>query len=436
MVKTLHHLGYDITEHMVAYVFRFISSISYLLSIIVLYIIGIKLHIEKLLIWLMVLLFASTPNLHFWAQTIHPDTLQILFIELAILIVILKNNLWTIVVSTTVLGLAFGIKYSSIFLLPFMALLSLWHFGFKNYKKWLLYSIGLFMLFTMIWLISNPYVYSNFDTFIEDFIYESQHIKYGHGKAENTNGIYWFVNVYKELGLYHSVVLSLGLLLFAISFKKILSQYSQQLQSILIILVIYTVTTFLYLYIEVNMRRIRYLFHILPFIYLFSALGYMYFIQQLKQKNYALLIYTAILIVTLTTATHTIRNSTDMSKKGQHNYIKAYNFIKNHYDENQFVVADYYSYVGKYFKKYKSVWGVSERFVQQLKPDILIINKKLSGRWYWKYNHTKFNELKLYENTYDKHKTYYKFAKKLFSKKSNYKVIYELEDIVILHKKN
>lgn len=436
MVKFLHYLDYSITEQLVAYVFRFISSISYLLSLIVLYVIGIKLQISKVLMILVVLLFASTPNLHFWAQTIHPDTLQVLFIEFAILIIILKNNVWTVMLAALVLGLAFAIKYSSVFLLPFLGLLSVYLFGIRNYKKWILYSAGLILVFVMTWLIVNPYVYDNFDVFLQDFMYESQHVKYGHGKAESKDGMLWFVALYKELGIFQSVVLIIGLSSFVVFLKKILQKYSKDLAYVIIILCLYVLVTFLYMYIEVNMRRIRYLFHMLPFVYLFSAIGYMHIIGYFKNKNYAFFLSLVILIVALHSTVLTIGKTTHMSKKGNHNYIKAYNFIVDRYPDDQFILADYYSYTGKYFKKYKSVWGVSDAHIKKFKPDIIIMNKLLSGRWYWKYSGTKFNDLKLYENKYDGHKQYYEFAKKIFSESSNYQVIYELEDIVILHKKN
>ena len=435
IVKVLHYLGYEITEQLVAYVFRFISSFAYLLSLFILYLIGVKLQISRVLMLLMMLLFASTANLHFWAQTIHPDTLQILFIELAILLLVMKSNVWTIMLAAVVLGVAFGVKYSSIFLLPFLGLFSLYFFGLKQYKQWILYSVGLIVVFIGTWLLLDPYVYSNFDAFLEDFLYESQHVAYGHGKAESTQGLLWFSLLYQELGLWQTLALLFGLSSFGIFFQKILAKQSKELKYLLIILVLYVLATFVYMYIAVNMRRIRYIFHILPFVYLFAALGYTYLIRYFKYKYFTLLFIPLTLIAGYSSII-TIKKTTHMSKKGNHNYIRAYNYIAERYSKDQFVLADYYSYKGKYFSKYKSVWGVSDKHVKTFSPDIIIINKLLSGRWYWKYDNTKFNELKLYDNTYDGHEDYYLFAKKLFAKKTKYKVVFELEDIVILHKKD
>ena len=300
LLKMLGLLKFNIDQMLAILILRYISFISYVLSGFLIYklftLFSKNLENDEIYGLIVALFLLSIPDYAYWSRNIHPDTLQASLILISVLLAFSKHTSIYVLYASFFAGLAFGTKYSGVFVFPFLFIPFIWKsllFHPKNKIPWLKLLSTLFlgiMIFIFSWLIFNPYVLTNFNDFISDFLYEQNHVSRGHGRAAVINPFRWFSVLGNEFGIIGSLFIILGFILstciiiLKIKTDGIIKFSKDKINRNLFTLLIYTLLAWAYLLIQVNMRVTRFTFHILPFMLLIAITGYMNFFNSLKFK--------------------------------------------------------------------------------------------------------------------------------------------------------
>ncbi len=96
---------------------------------------------------------------------------------------------------------------------------------------------------------------------------------------------------------------------------------------------------------------------------------------------------------------------------------------------------DVYCYQNPKFTNYQTAWGVDTDAVIATQPEIILINKTMSGRWSWKKPGTRFADLQFVMSNDLNHggpHRIYDLHVRLFAPESPYRIVYEDTDIVAL----
>lgn len=446
LLKTLGHFGFKVDAMLVTLVFRFLSLFFYALAGFFLYKIFTRcLGGEKVLGLISALVLLSTPKLSYWSTLTHPDSLQMLLVILAVYIVFSKHNTLHLFLGSAAAGLAFGTKYSGAFILPFLFFPYL--FGFsntspKNMKAWMkpmAVVLIAMLIFLSAWLLTNPYVLSNFDEFQKDFSFERGHVSRGHGKAEETNPFLWLVLLMEELGFLYNIVLAgIGMVMVSLliinrkyGFQKLINE---SVNINILTLILYAGVAFIYLMLTVNMRRPRYFFHILPFIIIIGIYGCQK-LGSLFSKKWVTHAIAAVLLVLVSFQTmNVIRQVSTATTKYDHEYIKAGEFLDESENIDVKILADSYSYVPPKFKSVRFIWGIDEEKIKKYEPDIIVLNVQVTGKRAWKKSDSLFKDLVFRKGSLDNWEKSYRCLMKLFSPGSDWVNIYETDNMVILKK--
>ncbi len=432
VVKVLGGLGFDTSdEQVLAVSLRSLSLFSWFLAGLFIFLSARNLQISPFYALLASASVLFLPKVFEYAQFVHPDLLQLMFCSLAIYIMTrARTDIMNVLLSSMILGLAFGTKYSGIFLLPIPFLFLLFMFRKRALSSMELMVYGGLCLFLFLgaWLATNPYLISDWTAFLEDFKYESEHVSRGHWRAESSNPLLWFQVIYSQFGLALSLFVPLVLSLFIITSRK-----SEDNTTILIWIMLITLgIALIYLMIQVNMRRPRYLFHLLPLI----SIPAFYGLQKLEKtlKKGFLLIFLAPLLV-LQPAIESFAVFDRYSSKMDHEYVKAGLWMKANYPGHIKILSDYYSYLpSDHFNNSYHTFGITQEEIDGHQPKVIILNKSISGMRSWKANGSSFNELNIEMTDRDGAAELNQFHLKLFAPGSAWKIVYEELNIVILEK--
>jgi hypothetical protein len=447
IIKALEYFGFKVDAMLVALVLRLISLISYALAGLLTYkIFTLSFKGAKVFGLILVLLFLSIPGFAYWSRFVHPDTLQVLLILLAALVAFSKHKAVNVLLASVFAGMAFGTKYSGIFILPFLFLpyfLYSMNHSPKNKKFWLK-MISIFILailvFLIMWIVTNPYAIQNLDELQRDYSWVQKYVTRGHAKAESTNPFLWFTLLWKQFGWLNGMVVIAGITMLLISLlvmvkkdglKKFIGDHTHRnvLTSIL-----YITGSLIYLMLIINMRRPRYMFHFLPFIPIIAMYGCQkisdLFKSNLMKQFIVVILFFSVSFLTL----DTLAEPSTATLKHDHEYIKAGKFLAQNANWNSKILADPYSYVPPEFKLVIFEWDIDESKIKKFRPDIIILNAKVARVKAWKKKGTLFKDLNFYKGSFDKSENYFQFLKKIFSPDSRWKIIYETENMVILKK--
>lgn len=432
LVKVIGFVGINTdSEQVLAITLRAVSLISWFLTGFFIFKAARNLSLQVHFALLASASLLMLPNVFEYAQFVHPDLLQVLFCSIAIYVLTNKRDTYfSVLLAAAFLGLAFGTKYSGIFLLPAVFLL----LGYQFYKrridpiKFTIYttlSVGLFLAF---WIALNPYVLKEFPLFLEDFQYESQHVKRGHWRAEPANPLLWFEVLFSQFD-YLIFVLTIGIASALYSLKTALFEKKELMVGIFLLCFM---LGFGYLMLEVNMRRPRYLFHLLPLLVLVAFYGLNQVNLRLKNRAILPLLVLALLLFPMRESYAVYER---YSQKMEHPYVKAGEWMKERYPEGIKVLSDYYSYLPKeHFVNAYHTFGVTKEEIDGHQPQVIVINKSLSGMRSWKVDGSSFKDLRIEATDRDGAEALKDFQLWLFSEGSGWKIVYEELNIVILEK--
>jgi len=431
-VKVAGGLGYDSSdEQFLCICLRLASLISWLFLGIWTFLSCRNLKMRTYFSLLAAASIMLLPKVFEYAQFVHPDLLQMNLIAMGIFFLSRpQTRLLDISFSCLIFGLAFGTKYSGVFLLPlpFLMLLHQLRKGQMSLRSALLFGALGLVLFVGAWIASNPYVLSEWAAFAEDFKYESEHVSRGHWRAESANPLIWFNVIWSQFG----PVLSFALLSAVILLFYFRTETRSESKLFVTLMLITLVIGLLYLMVQVNMRRPRYLFHLLP---LMIIPGF-YFLDKFQRLVKAKTVFLFLLpIVLIAPAAKSFDIYEGYSKKMEHEYIRAGEWMVKNYPGHIKILSDYYSYLPpEHFNNAYHTFGITASEIAGHQPQVIILNESISGMRSWKKEGTSFNEGKIIATDRDGAEELNQFHQMLFSNNSGWKVVYEEVNIVILEK--
>ena len=131
----------------------------------------------------------------------------------------------------------------------------------------------------------------------------------------------------------------------------------------------------------------------------------------------------------------TLQSMKANSHKYYHPYLRASAWVEQHFPPETLILADVYCYQSPVFANYQTAWGVDVNAVLAVQPDVMLINKTMSGRWSWKKPGTRFADLQFVMSNDQNHggpRRIYDLHVRLFAPESPYQIVYEDDDIVAL----
>ncbi len=466
--KTLAHFGFQADTRLAALVLRLISWGSFIMVGILLY----KLFTgpfkgSKEFALILVLIFLSLPAISQWSRIIHPDMFQLAWIILAAWLAFSKHTAARLFLASAAAGLAFGTKYSGIFILPFLFLPYLFQHcssspSLKNIKFWLkIVCTGMItvLIFLFMWLLTNPYAIINFQEFQKVFFYVKKFVATSPVKLEPANPLLWFQVLWQQLGpvictiAAVGIAAALGTLISTLKKKGWKKFYADPLNRTLAATILYIIVSFIYLLACFRFREVRYMFHILPFIILVALWG-LSRICTFFQKGSAgpnpsgegalrrpygwgnILIIMILFFYCIIPTTHSISQAAVNTKKYDHPRLKSGSFLNAHVDSHLIILANPYNYIPPKFSHVTFRYRIDKKQIKMFRPDIIILNYQATHRYSWKRKGTSFQDLDFIQGSYARARDCYRFHKRLFSPTSRWKIIYETYDVVILKKKN
>jgi hypothetical protein len=457
IIKLLEHFGFEKGDYQLSVlVLKMLSITSYVLSIILIYLVLKSTGVSEYIASIFALLLAVHSDYWGWATTIHPDTLQMCLLMLSILIFLKINNInLAILTSSFIIGMAFGTKYSGVFVSVFIAaVIVLQTFNKENIPKnnrinyFINISSWSIISFFFGWILLNPFTLSRFNRLLVDLKFQSQNLtSLGGGSVLNNNWLEWFFMFKDEYGKLISWVIFLGIasLFFEIIKQAKLSKFKNLIDNrewiTTISLLISNFIGVLILLFIIKYREWRYAFHILPFILILSGYGINLLLKRASFSWLNLIIFISLLFFIFPKAVSNFELLAYTHKTESTNpYVAAGKWLKNKYDKNTRVLSGVYSYVDlDHFRTVEYTFDVTANNIKLFQPDIIFMNDSVPGRYVWKANGTIFKDKSfVYKKKWkdqDMVNEYGHLFLKLLSSDSNWAIVYETESVVIFERK-
>lgn len=320
------------------------------------------------------LLFCFTPGFFYWGWHIHPDVVQIPFLCAAILMVFSRTRhatLW----SGFFFGVAFGAKYSAVFVAPFFVfyLASSLFPAPKRLLRELFYWSAAALCG---WLIFNPTVPFNFAEFRADIAYESAHVAYGHGMRADVSGWRWWEVIRPELGL-----LALSLPAFLLCIPRALrggQPFDRAALAAFLALLIGAV----YFFIFVHYRNDRYLFQFYPLLAILLAYEMSYALEKASPATVRGVAHIALLLAALSVMRALPSLAMEVASIRQNPRLVAGEAMPNLVPAHAHIAAGAYAYIpDAYADNTRILWVFDAETLSR--ADILIFNDSVPGRHLW-----------------------------------------------------
>ncbi len=435
---------HELSIFTIAYVLKLVSFFSFVFFAIVFYRLC-RLFLSKEWSWLCLLAVSTITSFASLGHMIHPDMLMVALVVLSFNIVFKNHSVKGIYLAQFVAGLAFGTKYNALFVFPFLFLPHLFekYFNLEKFsftKKQILhvfvFGIKGSSFFLLGWIIFNPYSIINYKYFLDTLVLHSVNASSGFVELRTSkNPFEWFEVFRQQIPLATILLLSLSILLsFIFPWRKSLQISSGN--SNLITLFCYSVFCFLYIFFFVRLRDMRYSFHFLPmlFVFLFFVLETTF--QNLKTK--LKFVFPVLLIASVATVFQTVKSFPTVTEKLNNPYLKSGKILGDNFSKETIIYCDFYSYVPDSFLTIYYDWFINKVSIAKINPDVVIINRRCSGKKAWMRDGTTISQKqwvtnsKSYPETIKKQLDFYDF---LLNGNSAYEIFYEDEFIVIFSRK-
>ena len=435
VIAGLEAIGVEGTEKRIALTCRLISWLCYLGLLMIIFAILRRVGVSIDVSLLSALMLASGPDLHYWAQHIHPDVPQAFLIALAFWIVSRRQTWpWTIL-AAFVCGVAFGTKYSGVFAVGFVLLPALL---MRTESAWAIVVGPLLSLIAFLagWLAFNPYVLISTQEFWRDLQFERIHVGFGHYVAEPRNPLLWLSIWFQESRSAGAWLVALGLALavWHLLRPNVGADRSQAARRFLWLVAGYVATSVLYLGAAVVMRRMRYSLHFWPLLFVLVGFGLDRGLMMLRRRNRASaegawsIAVACGLVLAMSTAVSRGPGSVAIEDP----IFAAAEWMAERYDPSTPIVADAYFYRHPHFKNLHVVPGVKPDNLIEHEAFVVVLLQRTSGSWSWKEPDTRFEEHRFRIGGRADSEAVQQFHRELTAPTSPYHVVYETDSVVIL----
>jgi hypothetical protein len=184
---------------------------------------------------------------------------------------------------------------------------------------------------------------------------------------------------------------------------------------------------------EVNMRRPRYAFIILPPLVALASLAMSQVLERVRPPARALLLAVVALSL-LPQAANAARWVVPDLAAGEPERIAAGRWLQKTYPEETRILADVRSYIPPRFSRSLFLFGVNQDYIDSFRPDLLILNHGTTGRWFWKKEGTRFADQQWEINDADGAAEVMAAHRNRLSGPSPWRTVYESPEVVILER--
>ena len=455
--KAFQYVGaYRGDTRFLGHLFRLVSVLSFVGLLYVIERSLARLSVAPAIRYASVLLVAAIPTIYQASLMMKPEILQAFLMVFAFYILTFGAKPFHVLLSATVAGVAFGTKLAGVFLLPVIVLAvlltELSSVTAKDYARRVAKTVAVLALVAVCFLggaiVTNPYVYDNFDAFMAAQKYNASFM--AEGGTTNTDpgsALLWFPVFYSQFYLGGSVVMALGILLYIVHLVgsvglispgrlRRVREFLGQHENVLVL------CTFLYclggvtqLMVMMHYRDPRYAIHIMPFAVILCGYGYSKTLPGKPMFRDVMALSTALVLSFSAVATLTTVSALQASgRRNVEPTLEAGSWLTQNYDPTTVVLSDVYGYVRPdYFEQLRFVWGVNREQLDVTDADVILLTRKMSGRFSWKRDGTVFSAGDFVLGPYDTSAAWQKFhTEELLAPDSPWVVRFENSAAVIL----
>ncbi|MDE5443684.1 hypothetical protein GWG65_19985 [Bradyrhizobium sp. CSA207] len=407
-IAFFERFGWTINTQLVGFALRFISIVAGTLSALALWRLGEHLGLPRIVAAAVGLGLASMPDFVLFSRTMHPDTLQTLFVILGLGTSLVRPSFGFALLSAFWAGLAFSTKYVGAAVLPFsflpLALTTLASHPFSVQILGRLFRQGLLMIavFVIVFAITNPYAVRDFNTFVVTFLWQIKYSSTGHGIAEAADPTLWLIPLKQEFGVGLIYLFSgwfLACLFLLVRVRDLGWRavcLSGQMRTSFV-LALYVFVASAHLAISIHEREPRFTYHIVPFLLLLSTSTWLEALLVLTRRFVRPALITAAFAILLMAFVSTqvgfdLRAMAGASRKPEAESIAFGNSISLKYPGGTKVLADAYTYLPPVMT---NVTYTNLQTAEQLRteaPDIIVLTRGATGNYIWKQPGTSFKE--------------------------------------------
>ena len=322
-------------------------------------------------------LLVSTPVFLRWSVEIHPDLPQLFWLLCALYWcarLCQSVNFRSAIYASLFSGLAFGTKYSGLFVLPVIGMIMVFvdssgRLAIRN-AIWRLReprtALGLALIatvFALSFLATNPYAFLNFQEFQRDVSFERSHLSFGHTLQADHAGLNWLLDLFGVSGMVNGAFFLIGVCMALFRTRLGLGKIS----TIQVMFAIWIGIYVGYLVLAANFRAPRHLMPVLPFVLLFAAdsydKGWNWIFDRWGKTAGAF----AIIGLLAFSAGHFKQSISLFQQKANrvddHSEIAAGLWISENFEATSSVLFDAYSYVPSKFSRVYRSFGQSYSMV-------------------------------------------------------------------------
>ncbi len=403
--------GWTINTQLVGFVLRLVSLVSGALAGLALWRFGEICGLPRAIAAGAALGLLAMPDFVLFSQAMHPDTLQTLFVIVALGAALARPTFSYALVAAAAAGLAFSTKYVGAIALPFcflpLALSTLGREGFSRPTLSRLFWQGLAMIgvFLAAFALTNPYAVRDFYAFVAGFVRQLKYSSTGHGLVEPANPALWWPQLTAQFGVAGTLYLFSGLLLAAVFLFRGIRRAGWRAACTMdglrseFVLILYVLATSAHLAIAINEREARFTYHIVPFLIVLSTLAWFRLVVALT-KHVVRPSWTSagfaslLLIFAWTQIQFDLGVMAKASEKPKAGVIQLGNFVALHYPADTRILADAYSYLPPVMTNVTYSDLQTEDLLRKVSPDLLILTRKATGGYVWKQPGTTLSERK------------------------------------------
>jgi len=405
VVRFYERLGYARTVYLVAYVLRFVSLLSWCVVGAVLYRVSRRLGIANLPALTTTIVAVGGTSFAAAGAIVHPDVLQAALIALSLACLLGNYSLLRVLASSALAGLAFGVKYGGVFVLPalaaFILMGELTRRGSAAVRAARLAatSVAALVTFVGVWLWSNPFVFRRPAIFRDALKWREHHVEYGHLSRETGGVKQWLTFLASDFTWLGVVVIALGIgAAFGYVIAKLVARGSSRhparavfespRRRFLVVLCVFCVTTTYFLFTRVHMQRFRYAFIGLPEWIVLGGFGLHRVERWLRPRSVrvAAQLGFAVLAVALSA-----RSVVDL-RGGPNRYVDGRltlgEWLDEHYASGTVMEADLKTYIPPRFKVIAN--EILSSADVRMRPDVIVLSRQGTGRYCWKRDGTDF----------------------------------------------
>jgi hypothetical protein len=243
--------------------------------------------------------------------------------------------------------------------------------------------------FCVVFLVTSPFSFYRLN-FLKGMYFEARHTAFGHWFKASNNGLMWF-HVLLSPQLIDFFIMGLaavGLVLTAYTASR--NGWRNPVLTPELVMWAWIAFYIGFLILRVNFRAEIYLLPVIPFLIIFSTRWVNhtvnYAAKKLPRKFLPILVSAILLIIGGVEVPKSLSRvckwrQSVMNREQNSISVRAGKWLASNFSSANRILYDYYSYVPPSFLDAHNTWGGTIEILEDLKPNIVIVNKLISARF-------------------------------------------------------